>query len=206
MNLIPAISKLSQNSSRSSPFRVSNKSRLHSRRATQVDMRALPRGRCHLLEQLLCHTTRPKRGLCCCCFVLSAAHSVHGLETTGKFLLEAVKLLLEQDVPVRVGAVDEREGGALVVGVAEDALGELEDGGDACAAGDEGDVLRRPLSIFGGWWRPAGAGDGEGEEEGLAGGEGVDVGGGFSLGVVFYEEVDVTWFIYMDFVREKKKM
>lgn len=115
-------------------------------------------------------------------------HDVDGPEAAWEAPLVVVELVLEEDVSVAVDAKDERHG-RPVVGVPEDALGELEDGRDARAAGNESDVREHV-------WLPLVALEAGDEEEGLAGGERVEVGAGLAVGVLLDEQVQMPRIVW----------
>ena len=106
------------------------------RRAADKDLDVLLLGLGeHSLEELLADVAAVAgpglRGL---------VQDVEGTEALRVRVLELGELLLEQDVLLGDVAEDEGDLG-LVVGVAEDVAGDLVHGGDARAAGDEGDVV-----------------------------------------------------------------
>lgn len=178
MNLILPIPQLLQHPRRTP---LPHKSRLHRRRTAHkhfcilLPLRRNP----DLLQQLLRHIPLSIRRIC-----HWVAHRVHGLEPVGELLFKLLKFLLQEHILVRVDAKDERDG-RLVLRVAENALRELVDRRDACAAGDEGDVV---VAVG----LPLVALYGEGEEELLAWCEGVDVCALLAVWVLLYHEFEVS--------------
>lgn len=159
---------------------VTRNSLVKTRRSAYEDLDILLSGtRNNSLQQLLGNEALALRPV-----LRRLVQNVESAEAVGVLVLEVFELLLEQDV-VGGDVTKDKSHLGLVLGVLEDGAGELVHGGDAGAAGDQGDVV----VLVG---LPGVLGDGALHLERLAGGHVVHVLGHDAAGVALDDEVEVA--------------